>query len=162
MRRKDRALTAEETAAVLEKGVFGVLSTAGSDGLPYGIPVSYVYQEGRVYFHCALEGRKAKNMAARPQVSFCVVGFVQAVHDGGFGTYYESAVLEGLAEQVQDVQERILILHSLADKYLPAYKEHAPAYISKLLRLTSIYRIIPQTVSGKARRPKAQSADAAK
>jgi nitroimidazol reductase NimA-like FMN-containing flavoprotein (pyridoxamine 5'-phosphate oxidase superfamily) len=160
MRRKDRALTAEEAAAVLERGEYGVLSTAGKDGLPYGVPISYVYFQGCVCFHCALAGRKIENMAGRPQVSFCVVGSTQVIYDGGFGTYYESALLEGLAERVEDTEERVRILSLLADKYLPDYMEHAPAYIDKLLKVTGVYIIRPQTLSGKARRPKAGPAGA--
>jgi nitroimidazol reductase NimA-like FMN-containing flavoprotein (pyridoxamine 5'-phosphate oxidase superfamily) len=156
MRRKDRALRAEEAAAILEKGQYGVLSTAGEDGLPYGVPVSYVYWQDCVYFHCALAGRKIENLARRPQVSFCVVGATRNIYDGSFGTYYESALLEGLAERVEDVEERVRILSRLADKYLPAHMEHAPAYIDKLLKVTGVYRIRPQTLSGKARRPKAE------
>ncbi|MDR2076193.1 MAG: pyridoxamine 5'-phosphate oxidase family protein [Desulfovibrio sp.] len=154
IRRKDRALTEEEAVSILEKGVYGVLSTAGEDGLPYGVPLSYVYWEGSIYFHCALQGRKIENMAARPQVSFCVVDGVRAVYEGNFSTNYESALVEGVAERIDDAQERKKALFLLADKYLPAYREHAPAYIDKLLPVTGVYRIRPLIVSGKARRPK--------
>jgi nitroimidazol reductase NimA-like FMN-containing flavoprotein (pyridoxamine 5'-phosphate oxidase superfamily) len=40
MRRKDRELSAEEAGRILAKGEFGVLSTVGTDGQPYGIPLS--------------------------------------------------------------------------------------------------------------------------
>jgi nitroimidazol reductase NimA-like FMN-containing flavoprotein (pyridoxamine 5'-phosphate oxidase superfamily) len=153
LRRKDRAITEEEAAAILEKGAYGVLSTAGEDSLPYGVPLSYVYWQGCIYFHCALKGRKVANMARCPEVSFCVVGTVRAVYDGRFGTFYESALIEGSAERIEDPEERALALSRLADKYLPAYRAHAPAYIDKLLPATAVYRIRPRVLSGKARRP---------
>ena len=43
MRRQDRKLTQEEAEAILREGQYGVLSTTGEDGYPYGVPVSYAY-----------------------------------------------------------------------------------------------------------------------
>ena len=53
MRRKDRQLSLEDTLAVLEQGEYGILSTTCKDGTPYGVPVSYAYSNGCIYFHCA-------------------------------------------------------------------------------------------------------------
>jgi nitroimidazol reductase NimA-like FMN-containing flavoprotein (pyridoxamine 5'-phosphate oxidase superfamily) len=43
IRRKDRALSEEEAFKILKAGEYGVLSTVGEDGYPYGVPVSYAY-----------------------------------------------------------------------------------------------------------------------
>lgn len=53
MRRKRQALSAEETASVLYRGMSGVLALAGDDGYPYAVPVSYVYDGDKICFHCA-------------------------------------------------------------------------------------------------------------
>lgn len=42
MRRKDRAISDTEARALLEKAEYGFLATTGNDGLPYGVPLSYV------------------------------------------------------------------------------------------------------------------------
>lgn len=42
MRRKDKELFGADIEVILEKGEYGVLSTVGPDGTPYGIPLSYV------------------------------------------------------------------------------------------------------------------------
>ena len=53
MRRTRQALPPEEISAVLERGTSGVLALAGDDGYPYAVPISYVYDGERIYFHSA-------------------------------------------------------------------------------------------------------------
>jgi nitroimidazol reductase NimA-like FMN-containing flavoprotein (pyridoxamine 5'-phosphate oxidase superfamily) len=69
-------------------------------------------------------------------------------------------MVEGAAERIEDAEERRQALSRLAEKYLPAYMGHAPAYIDKLLKATGVYRIRPEILSGKARRPKARPPEA--
>ena len=72
IRRKDRVLDRNGAEDILKKGTYGVLSTFGQDGYPYGVPVNYFYKDGHIYFHCAVEGHKMDNLANCPQVSFTV------------------------------------------------------------------------------------------
>lgn len=72
MRRKEKQLTTEETIATLNKGEYGILSTIGSDGKPYGVPINYVYHEN-IYFHGTMTGLKLDNIENNCNVSFCVV-----------------------------------------------------------------------------------------
>ena len=64
MRRKDRQIPNEEAIALLKQQQYGVLSTMGRDGYPYGVPISFVYEDpGLITFHCAVEGHKIDNLA---------------------------------------------------------------------------------------------------
>lgn len=47
MRRKDRQAGEEDILRILKENVYGVLSTISEDGWPYGVPVSYVYEDGK-------------------------------------------------------------------------------------------------------------------
>ena len=58
MRRRRQQLTHEECLAILERGTSGVLAVSGEDGYPYAVPLSYVYRDGRLFFHCAKSGHK--------------------------------------------------------------------------------------------------------
>ena len=40
IRRKDRAVDENAALEILKSGSFGVLSTIGADGYPYGVPVN--------------------------------------------------------------------------------------------------------------------------
>ena len=73
MRRSKQQLSQEETEAVLTRGTSGVLSVLGDGGYPYGVPLSYVYHDGKLYFHWALSGHKLDAVRACPKASFCVV-----------------------------------------------------------------------------------------
>ena len=48
MRNFKRELPKEEVMELLKNGEYGILSTVGGDGYPYGIPVNYVYTENTI------------------------------------------------------------------------------------------------------------------
>ena len=73
MRRIKQLLSKEDTEAILHRQTAGVLAVQGDGGYPYAVPLSYVYEKGRLYFHCALQGHKLDAIANNPKVSFCVI-----------------------------------------------------------------------------------------
>ena len=73
MRRKRQQLSREEAEAVLTRGTSGVLAVAGADGYPYAVPLSYVYQNGKLWFHCAKSGHKLDAIRREDKASFCVI-----------------------------------------------------------------------------------------
>jgi len=150
IRRSDREISAPEAKALLAGGEYGVLSTVDVDGQPYGVPLSYVYRNDRIYFHCALEGHKLDNIAANPRVSFCVVGRTKVLPEQ-FATEYESAVAFGVAAEVQGA-ERHDALRWLLEKYSPRFVEEGKRYMLQKDRLTRVVRIEITHISGKARR----------
>lgn len=151
MRRKDRAISEEEAVDLLNRAEYGVLATAGADGAPYTVPLSYVFMEGKVYFHCARNGRKIDNLKAESRVSFVVVGDTEVVYDGGFGTYYKSAQLNGRARLVEEPEEWQASLRALAQKYLPAHLDKVDAYIKRYDKQTLVYAV-EGGITGKARK----------
>ncbi len=62
MRKKDREVLGEDIEKILTNGEYGVLATVGENGYPYTVPLSYVYQDNSIYFHCAKEGHKLDNI----------------------------------------------------------------------------------------------------
>ena len=79
MRRKNQLLPQEEAEAILRQGTSGVLSLLGDGGYPYGVPLSYVYHNGKLYFHCAKAGHKLDAIRREGKCSFCVIGQDQVV-----------------------------------------------------------------------------------
>ena len=79
MRRKLQQLSDEEAEAVLRRGKYGVLALSGDDGYPYAVPISYVYADGKLYFHCAMAGHKLDAMKRDDKASFCVV-YISVLH----------------------------------------------------------------------------------
>lgn len=154
MRRKDRALTAEDAMDTLRTGQYGILSTVGPEGLPYGTPLSYVLDNGDIIFHCARTGHKITNINHQPGVCFTVVdnNSVGPVYHGGFSTYFRSAVAFGTAVHIDDNAEKSRLLWLLCEKYLPAHMDKADGDIAKALHATDVWRIRIDHLTGKAKR----------
>ena len=107
MRRKDRQITEDEAREILAGGEYGILSTVGEDGQPYGTPLSYAVEDNCIWFHCAKVGHKLRNIAHEKKVCFTVVGKTQPVYDNDYTTRFESAVVFGEALHVEEVGEKI-------------------------------------------------------
>ena len=118
MRRSKQQLSQEETEAVLTRGTSGVLSVLGDGGYPYGVPLSYVYHDGKLYFHLALSGHKLDAVRACPKASFCVVDRDQVVPPE-YTTYFRSAIAFGTVRVVEDPEEKQNALLLLARRYAP-------------------------------------------
>ena len=127
---KDRVISDEKAIEILSAGSYGVLSTMGEDGYPYGVPVNYVYLENCICFHCALGGHKLENIQFNEKVSFCVVSRsdILAVK---FDTDYESVIAFGRAGEVTEDSEKESILLSLVNKYSGEYIAAGKNYIKK-------------------------------
>lgn len=95
MRRKDRELPVELIPEVMEQALFGTLSTVNKDGVPYSLPISYVYDGKAVYVHGTTTGQKIDNIMANPNVSFSVVTDVETLPDK-FSTKYKSVIIRKL------------------------------------------------------------------
>ncbi|HQI17206.1 MAG TPA: pyridoxamine 5'-phosphate oxidase family protein, partial [Bacillota bacterium] len=105
MRRQDRKTDNEKAAAILAAGEYGILSTVGDNGYAYGVPLSYAYSNGKIYFHCALEGHKLDNIRYNNKVSFCVVGATEVLPES-FSTKYESVIVFGKASEADDDEKQ--------------------------------------------------------
>ena len=150
IRRKDRALETQDATKLLSNGEYGILSTVGENNQPYGVPLSYVYENNSIYFHCALDGHKIENIVNNPKVSFCVIGNTKILPEK-FATEYESAVAFGVASEIQGA-ERNKALLLLLEKYSPEFIEEGHKYIEKLNKATKVIKLAIDHISGKARK----------
>ena len=73
MRRKRQQLSEAESIGILQKATSGTLALLGDNGYPYAVPISYVYHEGKLYFHSALSGHKVDAIRQCDKASFCVI-----------------------------------------------------------------------------------------
>ena len=118
MRRKIQQLPQAEAEEILRAGSSGVLALAGEEGYPYALPISYVYHEGRLYFHCAPAGHKLNAIARCPKASFCVIAQDDVV-PALYTTRYRSVIAFGTIRQLEDEQAIIAALDVLGRKYAP-------------------------------------------
>lgn len=151
IRRKDRIMEEASALELLETGEYGFLAMNGRNGYGYGIPISYVKEGNRLYFHCAPEGYKLECLEASPEVSFCVVGKTRPL-PRQFTTVYESVLAFGHAYLNLPEEERRHALRLLVKKYAPDFLDLGEKYIEKSFHRTNIIRVDIVHISGKCKR----------
>lgn len=155
LHRKDREIPFEACEQILQNAEYLVMATAGKNGLPYAAPLSFVYFEGRIYFHSGMhKGHRASNLAENPYCSLAVVGKTQPVYTKNFTTYFESVIIFGKVSAVTDSARKKTVLSALAEKYLPDFMERAEHDITASLERTAVYEISLDKVTGKAKQAK--------
>ncbi|MBQ7515587.1 MAG: pyridoxamine 5'-phosphate oxidase family protein [Schwartzia sp.] len=149
MRRQDRQLSEAAARQLLEEGEYGVLATVGEDDWPYGVPLSYVYDDGKIYFHGATAGQKADNLRHQPRASFTVVGATHVL-PAKFSTAYESTIAFGVVRPVPPEQQAAALL-LLARKYCYDYMDRAESYARESVGNVGVYCLEIQHLTGKKR-----------
>ncbi len=150
MRRVERQLSREEAERILAEGEYGVLCTCGEEGVPYGVPLSYVYREGVIYFHCAPGvGLKLAHLAQNGHVCFTVVGKTEVL-PSQFSTRYESAIAFGTAVPEEDHKREAL--RALVKKYSPGFVAEGEAYMERAFDKVAVYAIRVERLTAKGRR----------
>jgi nitroimidazol reductase NimA-like FMN-containing flavoprotein (pyridoxamine 5'-phosphate oxidase superfamily) len=108
--------------AVLRTGAWGALGLC-SEGKPYVVPLNYAYADGKILFHCALEGMKLDMIRANPQVCFTVARQTGTPSEHPAGKPCEvdsdSVICCGTARIVEDLAERALILNTFNRAFRP-------------------------------------------
>lgn len=118
MRRFKQQLSNEDCVKILQTEPRGILAVNGDDGYPYTVPLDYVYADGKIYFHCAVEGHKIDAIQRSDKVSFCVLD-KGSRPDGEWAYYFNSVVVFGRIRIVTDEQLRTESLRLLGTKYFP-------------------------------------------
>lgn len=119
MRRNRQAMTTEEIRRILEEGTSGVLALSGDGGYPYAVPLSYVYDGSRLYFHGARSGHKIDAIRRSEKASFCVVAADDVVPEA-YTTRYKSVIVFGRIRILDDEAQIREAINKLALKYYPA------------------------------------------
>lgn len=147
MRRNKQALTAEEVTEILKRNTSGVLAVNGDGGYPYAVPLSYVYLDSKLYFHCAGTGHKLDSILRDDKVSFCVIDQDQVVGEE-YTTYFRSVVAFGQA-RVLEGAEKLRPLVELCEKYYPGHLEQTRQKAEGALKNVCIVEVAIEHVTGK-------------
>lgn len=124
MRRKKQILDEATCIEILNKKTAGVLAVEGDHNYPYAVPLSYVYSDGKIYFHCAKTGHKMDAIARNSKVSFCVIDQDLIVPEE-LTTYFRSVIVFGKIRVLEDEVEKRNAIEKLAIRYWPNQEEAA-------------------------------------
>ena len=132
MRRKKQALHQEECIRILKEGTSGVLALAGDNDYPYALPVSYVYDNGKLFFHSAVRGHKIDAITGNNKCSFCVISRDDIMPEK-YTTRYQSVIAFGRIQILSNEEEKRIAIEKLGQKYAPDNsQEHLNREISSL------------------------------
>ena len=124
----------EEMEEILRKETMGFLGLC-MDRIPYVVPLTYAYVEGRILFHCALKGKKLDYIMANPQVCFTVGKQFGEVCDHPQGARcrasHDSVICYGTARVIENMEERWEVLNQFNRSLQPDAEEIALGAISK-------------------------------
>ncbi len=138
----------EETLAVIDAQDYAVLCLIDPAGQPYGVPLDYVRRDGFLYFHGAREGRKTDSMMANRRACAVIMGTTTIIPEK-FGRIYQSAVVEGSIELIDDPEQKRQVMTWVVENRSPDYREKGQAIIARMLERVLVYKMQMETVSGK-------------
>ena len=147
MRRKKQLLSNEECVEILKSCSTGIMAVNGDDGYPYTVPLNYTYEDGKLSFHCAVEGHK---MDAIKRDAGCPSAYRKM--DKWFRrpfTDNRSVVVFGRARVITEDNERRVVLEKLIDKYYAGYEEEGQRENEKDWNRVALVEINIEHMTGK-------------
>lgn len=148
MRRKRQQLTNDECIRIMKTSTAGTLALLGDGGYPYAVPISYVYVDGKLYFHSALSGHKIDAIRTYDKASFCIID-TDDVHGEEYTTYFRSVIAFGRIHLIEDEREKMDAAHQLGNHYNPNDEDALQKELAKGFSHMVIIRMDIEHMTGK-------------
>lgn len=118
MRRNEKQLEENEAYEVLKKCSHMILAVKLENGYPYSLPLNHVYEDGKIYFHCALEGQKVDAFKYDDKVCISAVEKDEIIPEK-FTSRFISVTAFGKISLVEDEDERMKGFTALIKRFSP-------------------------------------------
>lgn len=173
MRRKDREMDFDFGLLIIDKSIYATIAVVDELGEPYAIPISTARVGNNIYMHSAKAGRKVELFTNRKSVTMVFVGEVKvpelytaqeledlAIDESKgsllarrvFTTEYESAIIRGRINVVDDEAERIQALTALSMKYCASKEELIPMAIRSGGPRAQVYKVEIEELTAKRKK----------
>lgn len=126
----------QEIISILNDANDMTIATVREDGYPQATTVSYVNDGLKIYFGCAANSQKAKNLACDSKISLTVNLPYTSWND------IHGLSLGGRAEPVADPQEAGQAGQLMFEKF-PQIARYAPAELDDIV----LFKVIPEVIS---------------
>ena len=148
MRRYRQQLSREECERILGRCTSGVLALTGDGGYPYAVPLSYVYADGTIIFHSAVQGHKIDAIKRDSRCSFCVID-QDEIKPAEFTTHFRSVIAFGRIHILDSTNEKVHALRLLGRRYSPGDEHGLQHEIDQSLDHVLLLRLDIEHMSGK-------------
>ena len=148
MRRKRQQLSEAESISILEQSTSGTLALLGDGDYPYAVPISYVYKDGKLYFHSALAGHKVDAIRRCDKASFCVIA-KDDVQPERYTTFFRSVIAFGKIHIIDNEAEKWETARMLGNRYNPNDDESLRQELEKGLSHMLMIRFDIEHLTGK-------------
>ncbi|MCL1998986.1 MAG: pyridoxamine 5'-phosphate oxidase family protein [Turicibacter sp.] len=148
MTRETQGMSEAQIEKILEKATSGVLSLIGDGGYAYGVPMSFCFHEGKIYFHGAKQGHKIDAILANNKVSFTVIATDNIIPEE-LTTYFRSVIVFGKIRISEDLDEKRQALQCIVDKYSHKYVKKGETEIERALPHVAVSILEIEHMTGK-------------
>lgn len=151
-RMKTHQLSQEKLDNLLARAETASLAMLNLEGSPYVIPVQFVYHNKAIYIHGLPKGQKIDCITADPRVSMTIYD-MQGLLFGSEGgacnvnTKYESAVLFGRANLLEDFDQKLEALTKIVEKYTPHLAQKKMP--ENMIKGTAVIKVVIESITGK-------------
>ncbi len=149
IRRKKQLLSEEESIKILKLCTSGVLGVIGDDDYPYTVPVSYAFNDDKLFIHSAKQGHKIDSIKRNDKVTFCVIEKDEVIQET-FTTHFRSVSIFGRARILTDDSDRRYALENLVKKYSPDYIKEGQQEIEREWERVYLIEVKIEHMTGKA------------
>ncbi len=152
-----------EIDEVLNQVQIGHLGIITENNYPRIVPLNYVWVDGAVYFHGALDGEKFQSFHKSPRVSFSAIIPYAMIPSYWSGkeyacpatSYFKSVQINGVIKIVDDLSDKAKYLNTIMIKYQPegGYKEitsEDPLYKKSLIEV-GVFKVVPEKITMKSK-----------
>jgi hypothetical protein len=147
-RNQKQILSNEQSISIMERCSSGILALLGDEDYTYGVPMSYAYKNGKLYYHAANNGHKIDAIKKHDRVSFTVIETDNVVQEE-FTTYYRSVIVFGKIRFASSPEEKLEALNLLVEKYSPGYIEEGKKEIEGSIDRVQVLVLDIDHISGK-------------
>ena len=115
----------QEMTEVLKSAEVGRIALSDSSK-PYIVPLNFLYQTGKIAFHCALDGKKLDIISKNPNYCFEVDKFMGEVsyhYDSLCHLDFDSVLVFGKARIENDEDLKLHFFEKLHSKYKELYRK---------------------------------------
>ena len=148
MRRFKQLLPQEAAMEILNRNTSGTLALLGDDDYPYAVPISYVFSDGKLYFHSATTGHKVDAIRQCEKASFCVIDQDQVVPEK-YTTYFRSVIAFGKVKIIENAEEIRRVATILAMKYSPGFEDGISKEINSSINRMAIIEMTIEHMTAK-------------